>query len=76
MDNQKGRLILGGVILVALAALMLWLYSDDLFSSGVTSPAASAAAGNNGSDTGDPAEPNAPAPPPRTGGRMAAPKDR
>jgi hypothetical protein len=31
MDSQKGRLILGGIVLVALAALMLYMYSDVLF---------------------------------------------
>ncbi|HMN40583.1 MAG TPA: hypothetical protein PKE29_07025 [Phycisphaerales bacterium] len=76
MDSQRGRLILGGVILVVLAGLMLWLYSDDLFSSGVTDPAKSAAAAANARADDAKAGAEGSVVEPRAGGRMSAPRDR
>ena len=74
MDSQKGRLILGGIVLIALAAIMLYMYSDVLFSGRENAPAnPNAAAANSAVGGNAQPEPDAPSPPPRGGGRMVAP---
>jgi hypothetical protein len=69
MDSQRVRLIAGGIILVVLAAVVLYMWKDSLFSS-ENRPAPVPNISQPAADGGQPAPT---APPPQRGGRRNAP---